>query len=174
MGANMPYLATVIANEFIVLARASGKTLTPLKLQKLVYFAHGWYLALTGNALISDRVQAWQYGPVIPSIYHEFKDVGNGPINDLSSELVNIGGLRFASKATLDNFPVNEERQHAKDIVAKVFEIYGGYSAAKLSNATHQTGTPWQQVYKDGERKITIPNELIRAYFKELENAAAQ
>jgi len=169
----MPYPATVIANEFIALARDTGKTLTPLKLQKLVYFAHGWCLALTGKALISDHVQAWQYGPVIPSIYHQFKAVGNGPIDDLSPELGNVGGLKFASKAKLDNFPATEERQHAKEIVAKVLEIYGRYSAARLSNATHQTGTPWQQVYKDGERKIAIPNELIRTYFKGIANASA-
>jgi len=170
----MPYPATVIANEFISLAKGSGNTLTPLKLQKLVYFAHGWCLALTGKPLISDRVQAWQYGPVIPSIYHHFKAVGNGPINDLSDEFVNVGGLRFASKATLDSFPESEERQHAKEIVAKVLEIYGGYTAARLSNATHKNGSPWQQVYREGERGITVPNDLIRTYFQGQENATGQ
>lgn len=168
----MPYPATVIANEIIALARKSGKMLTPLKLQKLVYFAHGWCLALTGKPLISDPVQAWQYGPVIPSIYHQFKAIGNGPINDLSPELIHVGGLRFAGKATLDSFPDTEEKQNAKRIVAKVFEIYGGYSGSRLSNATHQNGTPWQQVYEEGKRGITVPNDLIRAYFQGLENAA--
>src|ERR1700722_8483585 len=120
----MPYPATVIANEFIALASKAGSALSPLKLQKLVYFAHGWCLALTGRPLISDRVQAWQYGPVIPSIYHEFKYVGNGSISSPASNLVNVSGLRFVSCATLDNFPDNEERREAQEIVAKVFEMY--------------------------------------------------
>ena len=170
----MPYPATVIANEFIVLAKENGQTLTPLKLQKLVYFAHGWCLALTGNSLISDRVQAWQYGPVIPSIYHGFKDVGNGAIHNLSSDLVSVSGLRFKGHATLDDFPDSQERQNAKGIVAKVLDVYGGYTAARLSNATHQNGTPWQQVYREGERGITIPNDLIRTYFQGLANATEQ
>jgi uncharacterized phage-associated protein len=62
---SMPYPAAAIANEFIKVAKRNGVLLTPMKLQKLVYFAHGWYLALLGKPLINEPVEAWKFGPVI-------------------------------------------------------------------------------------------------------------
>lgn len=169
----MPYPAKVIANEFITLAKVHGQTLTPMKLQKLVYFAHGWCLALTEKPLISDRVEAWQYGPVIPSIYHEFKSAGNNPIVCPAME-IRRQGMKFCQQpVSFDDYPDNEERQHAKEIVAKVFEIYGKYSAVRLSNATHLNGTPWQQVYHEGVRGLKISNNVIKAYFQDVANASA-
>jgi len=81
----MPYPALAIANEFIKVARERNKQLTPMELLKLVYFAHGWYLALSGVPLINEPVQAWRFGPVIPSIYHAFKRYGSGPIIALAT-----------------------------------------------------------------------------------------
>jgi len=81
--------------------------------------------------------------------------------------MFNISGLRFFNgPATLDNYPDNEERREAKEIVARVFAMYDKYSAARLSNATHQYGTPWQLVYQEGQRGLTISNDLIRSYFR--------
>ena len=57
----MPYDAKSIANFFIDRAKESGETLTQMKLHKLIYYAHGWHLALTGEPLIDEPVQAWNY-----------------------------------------------------------------------------------------------------------------
>lgn len=172
----MPYPATAIANEFIVLAAERGIPLTPLKLQKLVYFAHGWCLALTDKPLISNPVEAWQYGPVIPSIYHEFKSCGNNPIvSPASSGFHHVGGGKFIKTfKTLAEYPDTEERHIAREIIAKVLDTYGRYSGAKLSNATHMEGSPWQQVYTEGSRHQAISNDLIRDYFKGLASATAR
>ena len=51
-----------------------------MKLQKLVYIAHGWHLGLFDGLLISERVEAWRWGPVIESLYHEFKEFAKQPI----------------------------------------------------------------------------------------------
>src|SRR5271154_4906780 len=83
----MAYNAKQIATEFIQLANADGKKLTPMQLQKLVYFAYGWYLAITGERLIDERVEAWQWGPVIPSLYSAFREYGSDPIDDVPGEL---------------------------------------------------------------------------------------
>ena len=69
----MPFSAAAVANEFLHLAHRDDRPITPLKMQKLVYFAHGWHLAITGAPLISEPIQAWQYGPVISSLYQIFK-----------------------------------------------------------------------------------------------------
>src|SRR5687767_12203236 len=79
-GEAMTYDPKSIANYFIDLAAAEGKKLTPLQLIKLVYIAHGWYLGLTGKPLINESPQAWQYGPVIPSLYHALKIHGNDAV----------------------------------------------------------------------------------------------
>jgi uncharacterized phage-associated protein len=158
----MPYPAKVVANEFIAISKA----LTPMKLQKLVYF-HGWCLALTGHPLISERIEAWQYGPVIPAIYHELKRVGNGVITEPISDIRYAGGGKFCRHVfSFNDYPNDEERRHAQEIIAKVFEIYGGYSAVRLSNATHMDGTPWQQIYREGVRSVVIPDDRIETYFK--------
>ena len=54
--------------------------LTNLKLQKFVYFAHGWYSAFTDKTLIADEVQSWQYGPVIQNLYNALRHYGAKPI----------------------------------------------------------------------------------------------
>ena len=69
MGEAAMHDSNKIANEFLRLAKESGQSLTPMQLLKLVFIAHGWMLGLYGEPLISDDVQAWKYGPVIPDLY---------------------------------------------------------------------------------------------------------
>lgn len=70
-----------VANYLLDKARDDGELLTHMKLQKLVYIAHGWHLAVTGKPLLSDPVEAWQFGPVIRSLYHDLKHFGHEPIS---------------------------------------------------------------------------------------------
>src|SRR5437870_3577302 len=83
----MAYEARAIANYFLDLAKLANQELNPMKIQKLVYYAHGWNLALDGQPLIDEAVEAWTYGPVIPSLYHEFKKYGGGPITSKASKI---------------------------------------------------------------------------------------
>lgn len=78
-----------LANFLIDLAQAEGQTLDPMKLQKLVYYAHGWYAGYTGERLINEEVEAWPYGPVIPSLYDEFKRYGSGKIASKATDFCN-------------------------------------------------------------------------------------
>jgi uncharacterized phage-associated protein len=169
----MPFSAKAVANEFLTIARAEGKDLTPLKLQKLVYFAHGWFLALTSKPLIAERIQAWQYGPVIPSLYQEFKEYGNEPIGTPAMDLGWSEGRPTYVVDQLDNSDRPEaEINSARQVIGKVWELYGNYSSARLSNASHVTGGPWERVYKEGSKSISIPNDEIMKYFRGLANAS--
>src|SRR5260370_7712236 len=78
----MPYPAKAVANEFLELAKKDGQQLTQMQLQKLVYFAYGWYLAITGTRLIDERVEGWQWGPVFPSIYKGLKRFGSSSVTE--------------------------------------------------------------------------------------------
>ena len=164
----MPFPAVCIANEFIRIARAKNVMLTPMKLQKLVYFAHGWSLALTGQPLVNERIEAWQYGPVIPDLYREFKTFGNGVITQEAG--VSFGtkhdGKVIVHTPCLDDYSGDPQATQAKELIARVFDVYGSYSGTKLSNATHMPGTPWQQVYQDRVRSLIIPDAIIENYFK--------
>ena len=65
-----PYSAKAIANAFLQRAFNEKKAIGQLKLQKLVYIAHGYYLALTGgNPLVNEPFEAWDYGPVNRTLY---------------------------------------------------------------------------------------------------------
>ena len=80
MYSSSPQPTLAVANFFIEKSKASGVPVDPLKLQKLIYFAHGWHLAVTGEPLLDENVEAWPYGPVVPTVYHEFKKDGNSTI----------------------------------------------------------------------------------------------
>lgn len=74
--------ALSVANYFIELAHKEGRHITQLGLMKRVYIAHGFSLALNYQSLLDprfDKVEAWRYGPVIPSVYHSFKQYKASP-----------------------------------------------------------------------------------------------
>ncbi|MDB6054277.1 MAG: hypothetical protein JWN25_1800 [Verrucomicrobiales bacterium] len=163
-----PYSAIAVANFFIELANKSEKSdLTPMKLQKLIYYANGWHLALTGIPLIEEDVEAWKFGPVIESIYKEFKRYGNEPVTDPvieDDDTLGDGdnGPIFTTVA------VNSE---AAKLLNKIWEIYGKYTAIQLSNATHEPGSPWAVIWdKRGKYcpGVVIPKKLIKAHFESL------
>jgi len=75
------YTALDIAKYFITLANPETEDfITNLKLQKLLYYAQGFHLALFGKPLFRESLEAWQYGPVVPEIYRIYKQYGSSPL----------------------------------------------------------------------------------------------
>ena len=72
--------ARQVANEFLSLAEETNIPLTPLQVQKLVYFAHAWQLGLYGKPLIDTEFEAWRYGPVVPVVYFGLSHFRGGTI----------------------------------------------------------------------------------------------
>jgi uncharacterized phage-associated protein len=160
----MPYKALEVANYFLDLAKRDKKPISPMKLQKLVYFAHGWNLALRNEPLLLERVEAWDYGPVIPAVYHAFKECGRGEIKELAAsvDLDDDGKIVIADyvlKADKDTFA----------LLKRVWDVYRSYTAIQLSNATHDPDGAWFKTYHEGEgaqrRGVDIPDPLIREEF---------
>jgi len=160
----MTYGSKAIANLLIDVAREHRQDLDQMKLQKLVYISHGWNLAISGNALISDEIQAWQYGPVIPALYDEFKNCGRSPITDYATE-IKVDSVAL-SVAFIPPFVDNNDT-HTRGLINKVWEIYGGLSGPQLSNLTHMPGTPWDNMFKTRPRS-EIHNSLIKDHFTQL------
>jgi len=134
-----------------------------MKLLKLVYFAHGWYLALTGQELIDEVVEAWKFGPVVPSIYHAFKEWKLSPIQHPANSY-RLNGTKFV----VETPTIPESDVPVRAFLKRIWEVYGQMSAIELSNLTHQQDTPWYRVWMTTGHRIKgtdIPNAAIREYF---------
>ena len=160
-----PYKAKAVANFFLDCASAEKKKLDPMKLQKLLYVAHGWHLALDNEPLIDERVEAWRYGPVIPSLYHEFKGVGSGPIEGYATRF-NIHKLEFEEPRIDDADPI-------VDFLERIWDVYGEFTAVQLSNMTHQPESPWGKTWSQnrGVRNLNISNDVIGEHYQEIARA---
>jgi uncharacterized phage-associated protein len=150
-----------IANYFLDLAQASGHAIDPMKLQKLVYYAQGWFAGYTGQELINEAVEAWPYGPVIPSLYHEFKRFGSQPIQGRATEYAPAAGDFVEVPRPLDD--------RLRGFLDNVWRNYGQYTGLKLSELTHAPDGPWDIARRrtHGTRSADIPFELIRDHFAE-------
>jgi uncharacterized phage-associated protein len=131
-----------------------------MKLQKLVYYAYGWCLALKDKPLFTEGVQAWSYGPVVPSLYYEFRAYGTEPIT---------GRAVGTDCEPLRVYDWDDESEFVRALIRKIWAVYGKYTAIELSNATHQPGTPWQKTVElhGGAipKAILIDDKVIQAYF---------
>lgn len=158
------YPALTIASQFINRGIAEGNPVTPMKLQKLIYFAHGLHLARHQQPLIREPVQAWTYGPVIPDIYYQFKRWGNNPITTPITFSIGDDGELVSGPAPLD--------AEAQATVNMTWDITKDFNAIQLSNWTHEQGSPWFQAVSMNDTGITerepIDNELIKDYFTEI------
>lgn len=157
--------ALAVANMFIQLAQQHKQSLTQMKLQKLIFFAHGWHLAICGTPLVDETFQAWKYGPVLPSVYHEFKSFGTLNIDRLGTEFVcTAEGFEWRAPAIADTTGT------VSQLINKIWEVYGNYSGTELSRMTHLPDTPWSMMrdkYGDA-RDIPIPDDIIKPYFQSL------
>ena len=149
--------AIKIANYFLKLAEKKDKPVSPLKLQKLLYFAHGWYLAFERKPLLKERIEAWRHGPVVRSVYDEFRNFKNQPITRLA-------GTDDSDRTLLDS-----EIRQIGSFLNSVWEVYGTHSAYELTGLTHREGTPWRKVYDECGGLIpfglVIPNKDIKIHF---------
>jgi len=141
-----------VADYFIALAAAEEDEpdyLSPLRLQKLLYYAQAWSLATRGRPLFNDAIEAWTHGPVIRSVYARFADLHDGPIQSSRSG--------------------NELTEEDKEFVRSVWDAYKGFSATALRNMTHQED-PWRLAYRgpnEGQKPGIISLDSLREYFEQ-------
>ena len=169
--ATMGYSAKAIANYFLTRARDEGTTITPLKIQKLVYLAHGWYLGFTSDPLVDDEyAEAWPFGPVFPSLYHEFKEYGSGSIKELATDLVYQPTRRNQERIVVDTPEVSQNDEESIDCLRNVWEKYGPLTGGQLSTITHKKGSPWTSIRSKSNprRNQQIPDETIEKYYKNI------
>ena len=153
---NFNYSYTPIADYFIALSNETGSLISNLKLQKLVYYAQAWYLANYKEELIKEDFQAWVHGPVIPTLYSEYKKFGWQPI--LRTDLDDKSLIEIKS-----NLPTKTNL-----LLDLIVDGYFGLSAFELERLTHSED-PWVQtrgaIPEDAPSDSIIDKNLIRDYY---------
>lgn len=138
---------------------------TMLHIMKLVYISHGWHLAVLGKPLILDEIEAWKYGPVIPSLYRTLKSYGREYITSLSYCGTSLNSNEIDKRK---EFIQSRIHKLSRELIDRVIKEYSKLSAMQLSSLTHQNGTPWSQCYKDDVLFKKIPNSVIQKHYVQL------
>lgn len=129
--------AVVVASYF-----ASKTPMPPMKMLFLTYFAYGWHMAKFGKFLFNEYAEAWEFGPVIPSVYYHFRHYGMEPY----SSPIDFGDIAFLDE---------------------ILHVYGLYTAHQLCALSREG--PWKSVYRPNQPYNTnIPPRLIQDYFREI------
>lgn len=113
-----------------------------MKLQKLLYYAKGFHQAINGESLFPEKIEAWTHGPVVPEMYHEYKNFGKEAIT------------------AVEYTPNLAEEK--KELLNEVWDVFGQYSAWKLRDMTHNE-SPWLTHESDA---TVIEDEELEQYFK--------
>ena len=148
-GMPMKAMATDLCNNILVRGKRDGQPITPMKLQKLMYYVCRDYVKETGCLPISEQFEVWQYGPVLPSVYAEFKSFGSSPIKS------------FAKDATGKSYKVSEEDN---PILSRILDMVWAknkmLTGVQLSRLTHSTGSGWYKAFMEGRERITQEDML--------------
>ena len=139
-----------VANFFVEMTNATeDDTITNLKLNKLMYFAQGCFLARTGKRLFPEDIEAWTYGPVVPEVYHKYKVCGRNAIESVDDDF------------TVDSF-TEEELETLIDVMREMAK----YTSSTLVSITHREDSPWSHTNESN----VISDSLLVEYFRDPKN----
>jgi uncharacterized phage-associated protein len=143
-----------VAKYIIAFSHEHGDPVTNLKLQKLLYYAQAWHLALYDKPLFRERIEAWVHGPAVPPVYGEYKHFRWVPIDD-------------------DDPP--ELPESAREHLDEVLDVYGGLTAYYLEKMTHDEA-PWRDargdIPDDEPSNSLIEHEAMRDFYRARLDAA--
>ena len=157
-----PYPPKAIANAFLQRAFNDRKPVSHMQLQKLVYLAHGYYLASSeGVPLINEAFEAWDYGPVCRNLYNSFRSFGRSVINRLavSDEW---------EPDTSSPVPAPTHDAGVNKVIDFVYKTYIDKSPFALSDLTHKDGWAWDRTRKSdkfGLKNKDISNDMVMEDF---------
>lgn len=149
------YIIDDIADFFLkIVDRESESTITPLKLQKILYYAQGYYLAIYDKELFPEDFQAWAHGPVNEKIYEKYKEYGYQSIPE-------------------PDYEIKEFPKDLIDFLSDIWATFGIYDGKYLEDQTHKED-PWIIARKGCEPGArcneTITKLSMKEYFKKVLN----
>lgn len=152
-----------IANFILDFCESNGRSVSNLALQKLVYFCHVWSLIQLNKPLIKHKFEAWEFGPVLPYLYREFKNFDRSPVRGRAMRLNPSNG-----KACVVEYAFDEETLR---LLTTTIEFYSRLRAGDLVELSHVEGGPWFKVW---HHKTTvnpgmkIADEAIQQFYSKI------
>jgi uncharacterized phage-associated protein len=147
-----------LANYVLDATAGRGFGVTNMALNKILYFSHGWHLAVHEAPLITVAFEAWDYGPVLPLLYHQFKGFGDREISARATQIDLTSGRSVEVEYRL----AAQTREHLDVMI----EFYAPKSGPTLSHLSHDPAGPWATVRRSPNRpSMSIPDDLVKAYF---------
>ena len=141
------YSANTVAKYVINRCNRLGRTISNLKLQKILYFVQAEFLVTQNVPCFPEHIEAWDFGPVIPTVYHRFKVYGSASIPSIDTD----SSIPFS--------------RTDKKLLDGIIDECSKYSASTLVEITHRQ-TPWKQAYRP-YGSSNISNESIKKFFQE-------
>lgn len=143
------YSALDIARYIVWKENENGRPVSNLRLQKLLYFIQAQFIRVFGDACFSNRIEAWDFGPVVPSVYHKYKRFGSSCI-----PVENGDNLEF-------DCSTHEE------LIEATLNLCAHYNTSSLVSITHEQD-PWKNAYKQFDSEITP--EAIQDYYRRMDS----
>ncbi|MDY7223744.1 Panacea domain-containing protein [Halalkalibacterium halodurans] len=132
------YTAQEVADFFLSRnVPETNREITPLKLQKLVYYAQAWHLVEFDEPLFDEKIEAWDHGPVIPDLYFNYRHYKYNVIDEIPKDI-----------------KISSERQ--RKLLEQVWKVYGKFDGKFLEHLTHKED-PWKKAYTPNKNnEITL------------------
>lgn len=143
----MSYNASEIARYIIYHEEKAGRPVSNLRLQKLLYFVQAQFLVNKKEPCFLDRMEAWDFGPVVPAVYYQYRYYGSGVIPFQGNP----------------SFPIGPEN---RQLIDSVLDYCSRYSTSTLVDKTHRQA-PWKNAYAASQAGVgdEISNHSIYRYF---------
>jgi uncharacterized phage-associated protein len=154
--------ATALGHIITDYVNSKGVTVSPKKLQKLVYYVEAWHLVHFNSELIDENFEAWVHGPVVPELYQDLKQFGYNDIQVINDEL-DSSEERIEKVAKENNLTEDQI-----ELIYSVLNKYGTLSSFELEMLTHSE-QPWieaRQGYPPHERCTNvIPKDRMKEFY---------
>jgi uncharacterized phage-associated protein len=135
----MAYDGRAIANFVLDYCEQRGRAVTHTALQKLVYFCHVWSLVQLKRPLIKHKFEAWDFGPVLPYLYREFKNFDRAPVKTRATQIDSLDGSNRTVEYQFDS--------QTAAFLEEIVEFYSRMNAGDLVKLSHVAGGPWDRVW---------------------------
>lgn len=136
------YDGRAIANYVLDFCDSRGRQVTNLALQKIVYFCHVWSLIELHRPLIRHKFEAWEFGPVLPYLYREFRNFDRSPIKGRATQIDPVDGQHRVVGYVLDS--------QTDSLLKEIVGFYSRLRASDLVELSHAEGGPWFHVWNHG------------------------
>jgi uncharacterized phage-associated protein len=156
--------ARAVANLMLDRAELHRLRLSNLRLQKLLYFAHGRHLVVQRRPLVSGHFEAWKFGPVHPVVYGAFKTFGDAPITGRAVKRHPLTGVETALPAVVDDAAL----EHVDGVLVSLGRLPSG----RLVELSHAPNGPWAYVVNKASTSaalgMRISDTVIRDRFVQM------